>query len=288
MADVIFEKVIKFIENNLISYFMHHHKPSPNEDPDFTFSAFCARCNPAYIIAASIILGAIILAATLIYGTGKINTKIEESAFLAGSSSQGAVQVPSAPNPVGQQPSAPTGPVNVTERADAPTLGNKNAKVTIYEFSDFQCPYCQRFFTGAYEQIKKDYIDTGKAKLVYRHFPLSFHNNAEISGRASECASRQGKFWEYHDVLFKNGQPDGTGLDAASLKKYATQLGIGNSKFNQCLDNNETASAVKADMDSGIAAGVSGTPTFYINGKQLVGALPAASFAQAIEEALKQ
>lgn len=87
-----------------------------------------------------------------------------------------------------------------------PILGNENAKVTLVEWSDFQCPYCEQFFTAALGQIKKDYIDTGKAKLYYRQYPLSFHANAQKAAEASECANEQGKFWAYHDQLFQNQQ----------------------------------------------------------------------------------
>ena len=85
-----------------------------------------------------------------------------------------------------------------------PMLGNKDAKVTMVEWSDFQCPYCEQFFTSALGQIKKEYIDTGKAKLYFRQYPLSFHPNAQKAAEASECANEQGKFWAYHDQLFQN------------------------------------------------------------------------------------
>lgn len=85
-----------------------------------------------------------------------------------------------------------------------PAQGKDNAKVTIVEFSDFQCPYCESFFTTTYAQIKKDYVDTGKVKVFYRHYPLPFHANAQIAAEAAECANEQGKFWDFHDILFKN------------------------------------------------------------------------------------
>lgn len=87
-----------------------------------------------------------------------------------------------------------------------PLLGNKNAKVSIVEFSDFQCPFCQRFFTDALAKIKTEYVNTGKAKLAFRHYPLSFHPNAQKAAEASECANEQGQFWKYHDILFNSQQ----------------------------------------------------------------------------------
>src|SRR3989344_6054331 len=127
------------------------------------------------------------------------------------------------PSPSPAPSGLPTGiaTVNAKELADDdPYLGNKDAKVVMIEFSDYQCPYCARFEEGAYVDIKKNYIDTGKVKFVYRDFPLSFHENAQKAAEASECADEQGKFWEYHDLLFKNQGA----LDLISLKKYAADL----------------------------------------------------------------
>jgi protein-disulfide isomerase len=163
------------------------------------------------------------------------------------------------------------------------------------EFSDFQCPFCAKFFKETYSQIKSKYIDTGKVKLVFRHYPLPMHQNAQKAAEAAECANRQGKFFEYHDLLFENSQSDGSGLAMEDLKKYADQLGLnkgtlgfGKDKFNQCLDRGEAAETVKKDVSDAQSAGISGTPSFFVNGKKIVGAQPFANFEQAIEEALKK
>lgn len=241
---------------------------------------------------SAILLGCIIIAASILYSGNMITKKL-----VGGSAAQ--VQNIVAGQQVGaqQQQAAPAQPgvaVAVTERADAPMLGSKNAKVTLVEFSDFQCPFCKRFVDETFSQIKQKYVDTGKVKIVFRHYPLAFHANAQKAGEAAECANRQGKFWEYHDVLFSQGKADGTGLDIASLKKYADDLGLNKGtlgfkkdQFNQCLDSGATAEIVKNDMAVGSASGVSGTPTIFINGKTIVGAQPLASFEQAIEAALK-
>ena len=246
-----------------------------------------------FIIAGSVLLGALLISASLFYNTNILANKIEALQNL---------QVAQAPTTAGAQgsagqpaPSAPTGPVNVAVRKSAPVEGNDNAKVTIVEFGDFQCPFCQSFVKNTLPQIKKQYIDTGKVKLVFRHFPLPFHVNAQVSAVAAECANQQGKFWQYHDLLYKDGQGDGTGLDKVSLEKYADSLGLnsgtfgfGKNKFNQCLENNSTLDIVKADMAEGTKDGVTGTPSFYINGQPIVGALPFANFQQAIDAALKK
>lgn len=175
--------------------------------------------------------------------------------------------------------------VKVAERKGAISLGT--GKVEIVEFSDFQCPYCQRFFNESYKEIKAKYIDTGKVKLVFRHYPLPFHQNAQKAAEAFECAGKQGQAFAYHDILFAKGQADGTGLNVSDLKQYAKDLGLDQTKFNTCLDSGETAAIVKADLAEGQKIGVSGTPTFYIDGTPIVGALPFSNFASVIEEALK-
>lgn len=175
--------------------------------------------------------------------------------------------------------------VKVAERKGSLSIGT--GKVEIIEFSDFQCPYCQRFFNEAYKEIKTKYVDTGKVKITYRHYPLPFHQNAQKSAEAFECAGKQGQAFAYHDILFTKGQADGTGLNVADLKQYAKDLGLDQTKFNTCLDSGETAGIVKADLAEGQKIGVSGTPTFYIDGTPIVGALPFADFESIIKEALK-
>jgi protein-disulfide isomerase len=190
-----------------------------------------------------------------------------------------------APAPTPAPAPQPSAPVDVATGAHV--LGNADAPVTIVEFSDFQCPFCQRFYNDAEKQIITNYVNTGKAKLAFRHFPLPFHQNAQKAGEAAECAAKQGKFWEMHDVMFQKGSGDGTGLDVASLKQYAADLKLDTAKFNSCLDSGETASIVQQDTAAGSAAGVSGTPTVFVNGKAVVGAQPYANFQQAIDAELQ-
>ena len=161
--------------------------------------------------------------------------------------------------------------------------------VTLVEFSDFQCSYCQKFHPTML-QVMKDYGT--KVAWVFRHFPLSFHQNAQGAAEASECAGEQGKFWEFADILYKNGQGDGTGLATADLQKYAKSLKLNTSKFDKCLSSGKYASKVKASMASGSVAGIDGTPgTFLIdkNGKtQLIsGAVPYAQLKAAIDLAIQ-
>ncbi len=162
---------------------------------------------------------------------------------------------------------------------DDPSIGSENASVTIVEFSDFQCPFCARAVPTV-KQILKEY--DGKVKIVYRDFPLGFHENAQKAAEASECADEQGKFWEYHDLLFENQG----NLDAVSLKKYAKDLKLNTSEFDACLDSGKYAAEVQKDASDGQSYGVSGTPAFFINGRLVSGAQPFENFKKIIDEEL--
>lgn len=160
--------------------------------------------------------------------------------------------------------------------------GDPNAPVTIIEWSDFECPYCARFYEQAYQQIVSEYVDTGKVKLVFRDFPLSFHKNAQKAAEAAECAGEQGSFYDMHDKLFEDGVSGGV----TAFKKYAVDLGLDAEEFNECLDSNSMAAEVAADMQAGIDNGVRGTPGFLINGQLLSGAQPFSAFQTIIEAEL--
>jgi len=163
--------------------------------------------------------------------------------------------------------------------AEGPARGPKDAKITIVEFSDFECPYCGAAHDTV-EQVMTTYA--GKVRLVYRQFPLSFHHHAAKAAEASLCAADQGKFWEYHDVLFKNQKK----LEPTELKAHASEVGLDGQKFGQCLDSGDKKKAVDADQQAGLAAGVGGTPAFFINGIFLNGAQPIDEFKKVIDAEL--
>lgn len=156
----------------------------------------------------------------------------------------------------------------------------QNGKIVIEEFSDFECPFCGRAFPTV-EQVLHEYGD--QVEFVYKHFPLtSIHPRAQKASEASECARDQGMFKEYHDKLFENQRA----LEISNLKQYAADLGLDTDKFNSCLDDGEKASIVNNDLQEGRQKGVSGTPTFFINGQKLVGAQPYSVFKAAIDQQL--
>ncbi len=201
-----------------------------------------------------------------------------------------------APAPAPTAPSAPT-PTAPTGTAPAtgigPVLGDKNATVTIVEFTDFQCPFCGRHFTETFGKIKTNYVDTGKVKYELRNFPLSsIHPNAEIGAEAAMCANAQGKFWEMHEKLFTNQATwSAEATPAATLKTYAAAIGLNAGTFAKCLDGHETQAAIQKDLADGSAAGINGTPGFWIIGpggktQQISGAYPYDSFKTAFDSML--
>ncbi|OGY42874.1 MAG: hypothetical protein A2729_03090 [Candidatus Buchananbacteria bacterium RIFCSPHIGHO2_01_FULL_39_14] len=159
--------------------------------------------------------------------------------------------------------------------------GDKNAKITMIEYSDFQCPFCQRH-APTMAKVLEDY--QGKVRLVYRHFPLtSIHPQAQKSAEASECASEQGKFWEYHDLLFANQ----SALDITSLKSYAKQLSLNQGQFDQCLDSGKYTAKVNKGSAEAQASGITGTPGTWVGDQLVKGAYPYDTFKQIIDGLLK-
>ena len=181
----------------------------------------------------------------------------------------------------GNNAPAPTVDMEALVDDDA-VLGDNDAPVTIVEFSDYECPFCGRFHTQTFGQLKSAYIDTGKVKFVYRDFPLSFHAQAQKAAEAAECAGEQGKYWEMHELLFSPGVQGGV----ASFKQYAQQIGLDTAKFNDCLDTGKMVAEIRKDTADGAAAGVQGTPAFYVNGVEISGAQPFQVFQQIIDSQL--
>lgn len=241
--------------------------PTPNQELDVT-------------LALAIVIGALIVAGSVVYAARTVS-----SSFGGLQTSSAVATAPTAPAaaPAAAQPAAP----DPNKRIDVavgvyPPLGRKDAKVTIVEFSDLQCPFCKRFHEDAFPQLKREYIDTGKVRFSYRHFPLPIHPQAPKAAEAAACANDQGKFWPLVDAIFA----DQANIQVADLKGKAKALGLNTGTFNSCLDSGEKKAEVDTDTADGTAAGVSGTPTFYIDGKVLVGAQPFSAFKALIDQEL--
>ncbi len=188
----------------------------------------------------------------------------------------------------------PKNPIKISADND-PIIGNPDAPITIIEFSDFQCPFCARFYTQTLPLIHEEYIESGKVKLVFRDFPIqSIHPNAVPASIASECANEQGKFKEMHDVLFEkqnewNRQETANALSLFS--QYAEEMQLEQEVFDSCLTNGKYIEEIGKDLDDGRDYGVSGTPGFFIGNDQigyveLKGAQPFDSFKKVIDAQL--
>jgi len=207
------------------------------------------------------------------------------SLFLTGklpSVSAAAAAGPSPSAQVGaQQPVAPTGPVDIKLTDTDYVLGPKNAKVTVVEYSDFQCPYCGQFHDDAIVSMLKDYKD--KIKFVYRDFPLEqIHPFAKPAAIAAECGAEQGKFWQFHDALFAKQ----ASLSDATFQQIAKDVGVDMNKWNECLKSGRPDKVIDADTQGGIGYGVQGTPTTFVNGIEVSGAQPYAALKKVIDSEL--
>ncbi len=170
-------------------------------------------------------------------------------------------------------------PVVEVGLGSTPPKGNPKAPVTIIEFSDYQCPFCKKAEPTVAEVLKVYGPD--KVRLVYRNFPLPFHNEARPAAEAAGCAADQGKFWEYHEKLMAASD-----LSAANLATLATSVGVDKKKFDECVAQQKFKDAVEKDIEAGQQAGVNGTPAFFINGRMLDGAQPFEKFKEVIDQEL--
>ena len=223
------------------------------------------------ILPGAIVLAALLISGTILYSNGFFGGGLSQEAAIGGG-----------PSPRAQ-----------ATADDDPFLGPEDAKVEIIEFSDFQCPFCRTFWKNTLGLIKSEYIDSGKVRFVYRDFPLvSIHPMAQKYAEAAECAGDQNRYWEMHDKIFEEQDKLGSGtigsLDVSDLKGWAAELGLDSNDFNQCLDSGKYAEEVREDLNDGSAGGVNGTPSFFINGRLVVGAQPFESFKQIIDAELQK
>jgi protein-disulfide isomerase len=164
-------------------------------------------------------------------------------------------------------------------------LGPAKAPVTVVEFSDFQCSFCRKFWSDTLPKLKATYIKPGKVRFIYRHFAI-LGNFSEQAAMASECAGEQEKFWEYHDRLFAN--QGGLAFTRSKLEKYARELGLKTTHLKQCLTTEKYRKKVEGETAVAASLGARGTPTFFVNGRLMVGAQPFDLFRAVIEEELKK
>lgn len=170
-------------------------------------------------------------------------------------------------------------PPRVAVKAEGPSRGNATAPVTIIEFSDFECQFCGR----AVETLKKIEDNYGdKVRIVFRDFPLAFHRTAKRAAEAGHCANEYGKFWEMHDKLFSKGGPVSDG----EINRFAVQIGLDQQRFQECMSSGRFKEAWKPALEEAQRLGVQSTPTFFINGRLIVGAASYEAFSRIIDEEL--
>jgi protein-disulfide isomerase len=162
-----------------------------------------------------------------------------------------------------------------------PSIGPANAPVTIVEFSDYQCPYCQVWDQQVYAQLMASYPN--QIRFVYRDLPLPMHPEAVPAAEAADCAGEQNAYWKYHDALF--GQQYGLGRQA--YEKYAADLGLDIQAFTTCLDSHRYVSEIQSDASDAAKVGLDSTPSFVINGQVLIGAQPLETFKAVVDQELK-
>ncbi len=227
-----------------------------------------------YLLPASILIAAVLITGALIYSNGLKNTKPEtQSANL------------------GQTAEKITSP----QVGNAAVLGDPKAPVTIFIFSDYQCPYCGKFYKEAELLIRKNYVDTGKAKMIYKNLAF-LGSESTAAAEAAECAKDQGKFWAYHDAILdieiKEMQTSGNNENTGNLTRYlfksiASSLGMNVDELLSCFDSQKYAAEIKNDaQEANSLMERASTPTIFINGKMIQGAYPYSAFSQAIDTAL--
>jgi len=223
--------------------------------------------NKNYLLPASILIAAVLIAGSVIYSTGAKNGS-------GGSSNS---------NPENQAAVSPE-----LSSADV-ILGDPKAPITMIEYSDFQCPFCGRFYSQTEPSLKEQYVKTGKVRFIYRHFAF-LGPESRAAAEAAECAKDQSKFWEYHDAIFNAEVADGKehngNLNRDLFLDIAENIGLNLGSFTSCLDSNKYAQKVADDYSGAQALGVKATPTVFVNNVKIEGALLFGQFQQVIEQLL--
>ena len=170
-------------------------------------------------------------------------------------------------------------PARAQDPTAARTKGSASAPVTVYEMSDFQCPYCARFALDIFPTLDAEYVQTGKIRWIFVNFPLPMHPNATPAAEVAMCAAKQGKFWPVHDLLFRN-QKTWAPLTAPAeyFLTFADSASLNRTAFQECLSADATLAEVKSDAEAAVRSGAKSTPSFYIEGGIMAGAQPLTVF----------
>lgn len=226
-----------------------------------------------YLLPVSILVAGVLIAGSVLYSTGITANKKAGTANL---------------DTVLNQDSAPT--VSLELNAEDVVLGDLKAPITLIEYADFQCPFCGRFYSQVTPKIKENFVKDGEVKMVYRHFAF-LGPESVAAAEASECAKDQGKFWEYHDALYdaevKDGKEHNGNLNETLFSSLAEKLSLNVSEFSKCVADRKYKQKVEDDYSGALKAGVAATPTSFVNGVKVEGALPYSQFEPILKQALQ-
>lgn len=224
--------------------------------------------NSSYLLPASIIVAAILISGSIIYLVGASKTGTGNTGNYTASVSDALKK----------------------ETSNDVILGDPKAPVTVIEYGDYQCPYCGRFFETTEQSIRQTYIASGKVKMVFRDFQF-LGAESTLAGEAAACAKEQGKFWAYHDAIYqaeiKDGKEGNGNLNRSLFLQLAQNAGLDVNKFTSCYDSSKYEDAVKKATEDAASLGINSTPTLFVNGQIVKGALPFGQFQTIIEDALK-
>jgi protein-disulfide isomerase len=242
------------------------------------------------LTSAGVIVAAVILGAAVASGSWLVSRSLSESAdrlegirVAMGEMKDAMAARPAAPAAAAAAAAPRRGP-DPERRYEialgaAPVIGPEKAKITIVAFSDFQCPFCGRV-TPTLEQVRKEYGE--QVRIAFKHLPLDFHDKAPAAHAAAIAAGKQGKFWEMHDKIFANQQE----MSPQKYEQYAGEMGLDVDRFRKDVASEEVQKAIAADKQEAAQLGVTGTPSFFINGRFLSGAQPFTAFKAAIDREL--
>lgn len=247
---------------------------NPMDEP--TNNSTSASSGRDYFLPISILVAGAMVSGSIIY--------------LVGSRNVGPNAAPAAVGGVNNQLAAVGASGSLNLSPGDVILGDPKAPVTLIEYGDYQCPFCGRFFSQTELPLRDDYIKTGKVKMIFRNFAF-LGPESTAAGAAAECAKDQKQFWAYHDALYNaeiaDGQENNGNLNSTLFLKLASDLKLDTSSFKSCLDGGKHAARVTEDAAKAQDVGVNSTPTVFINGQKMTGALPYAQFKGAIDTALK-
>lgn len=269
-----------------------HSKQENTEFENKRDESCCSSTTEVFHQYLSVIIGAIIIAAAVLMGADKIAGPVKTSPS-NNQVTQGNT-LPNTNNPaVNSQPPVVKPPATVADMSgvtidDNLIKGEKNAPVTVINFSDFQCPFCKRWYDQVEQQMTADYINTGKVRFIFKTYAF-LGPDSIVAAQGLWCANDQGKYWDYYNYLFTNQGEENSGwVNKENIKKLAKNIsGLNVSKFSTCIDQETYKDKVTQELQEGQKIGVNGTPATFINGESVPGAQPYATFKEVIERKLK-